>query len=297
MPVATIRRDSPAGTLSANVKTEWLRVHRTPDLRPQRRMPSSDARHPLAICSRSTHNYILGEIMTAPRHMTQLAQLALLVAAVDLTTKYAAVAVLSGAPVEVTDWLSLAVVHNDKGVFGLSLGAYTRQLNLALTLCAIAMIVPVGRDLERIDRWAPTTLGLILGGALGNLTSLILSARGVVDFIAIRTGEASAVVMNVADIAAYTGLALLLRTTFLLVGAIRREQRPVPAGPVRMRDLTLVRFDRQVTIPIAADGTADRAPFNQAIAPRLKRRQAPVQEKRFGAHPGNAQDRPDELAR
>ena len=196
--------------------------------------------------------------MTAPRHLAQLSQLALLVAACDLATKYAAAAVLPGAPVDLTNWLRLVVLHNDKGAFGLSLGAYTRQLNFALTLCAIALMLPVSRDLARIDRWSPAALGLIVGGALGNLTSLILSANGVIDFISVRTGEASAIVLNVADIAAYSGLGLLCRTGFLLVERIRQDLDVVPALSTGAPALSLVRFDREVAIPRVADATGDR---------------------------------------
>jgi len=213
--------------------------------------------------------------MTAPRHLAQLSRLALLVAACDLATKYAAVASLSGTPVEVTDWLRLAVVHNDKGAFGLSLGAYTRQLNLALTLCAIALVVPVSRDLARVDRHAPTALGLILGAALGNLTSLILSTRGVVDFIAIRTGEASATVLNVADIAAYAGLALLCRTTFLLVERIRNDVQPAPVLATASAGLRLIHVEREVPIPVAADGRVRRPSVDPTTSDRPVGRRLP----------------------
>ncbi|MBV6521421.1 MAG: Lipoprotein signal peptidase [Gemmatimonadaceae bacterium] len=192
--------------------------------------------------------------MTASRHRARLSRLALLVAAIDLATKYVAVATLSGVPVDVTDWLRLTVVHNDQGAFGISLGSYTRQLNLALTLSAIALVVPVSRDLSRIDRLAPTALGLIVGGALGNLTSLVLSTRGVVDFIAIGAAGGGATVLNLADVAAYAGLALLGRTAFLLLERIRRQHLPNAIAADSPARLTLVRSDREVPIVVATDG-------------------------------------------
>jgi lipoprotein signal peptidase len=235
--------------------------------------------------------------MTAPRHLVHLARLALLVAACDLATKYAAAAVLPDASIDLTAWLKLALVLNDKGPFGISLGSYTRQLNLAVTLCAIALIVPVSRDLARIDRWAPTALGLIMGGALGNLTSMILSARGVIDFISVRTGEASAVVLNVADVAAYAGLGLLCRTGFLLVDRIRLDMQPVPALAVGAPALALVRFDREVAIPLVVDQFDDRmvadSPTLDGLGPRTGRRLLVD-----GGHRpslGDAAPRPDEL--
>ncbi len=197
-----------------------------------------------------------------PSHLSLLAQIALVVAIGDLSTKSAAASLLTGTAVELTNWLRLAVVHNDLGAFGLSFGTYTRQLNLALTLSAIGLMVPVSRDLARVDRLAPYALGLIVGGALGNLTSLIVSPHGVVDFIAVRTGQASALVLNVADLAAYSGLALLCRTGFLLVNRIRAEAQPIPVVTTSVPAFTLIRSDREVAIPLAAEGAKDAGDFD-----------------------------------
>ena len=70
----------------------------------------------------------------------------------------------------------------------------------------------------------PRALGLIVGGALGNLASLITSPAGVVDFIALSF-ESWGIVLNVADVAAYAGLAMILRTGSLIALAIRRDRR------------------------------------------------------------------------
>jgi lipoprotein signal peptidase len=158
------------------------------------------------------------------RHLTQLARIALLVAVVDLVTKAAAKRFLVQDPGSFTSTLQLAVVHNDAGAFGWSAGVYTWQLNLALTLAAIVFMIPVTRDLAKVDDSAPRALGLIVGGALGNLTSLITSPAGVVDFIALSF-DSWGIVLNVADVAAYAGLAMILRTGALVALAIRRNRR------------------------------------------------------------------------
>ncbi|MEO6446754.1 MAG: hypothetical protein ABIZ91_19020, partial [Gemmatimonadaceae bacterium] len=75
--------------------------------------------------------------------LTQLSRIALLVAAGDLATKWAAKALLSEDPTRFAHWLHLAVVHNRNGAFGWSVGAYTWQLNLALTIAGIVFMVPV----------------------------------------------------------------------------------------------------------------------------------------------------------
>lgn len=162
--------------------------------------------------------------MNEHRHLTLLSRIALLVTAGDLATKAAASEFLGTDATVFASWLHFAVVHNDAGAFGWSVGAYTWQLNLALTLAAIVFMIPVTRDLTRVDPRAPRALGLIVGGALGNLASLITSPHGVVDFIQIDL-ETAGIALNVADVAAYAGLAMIVRTGMLLVAALRRESR------------------------------------------------------------------------
>jgi len=169
------------------------------------------------------------------RHLTVLARIALLVTAGDLATKAAAKALLIDEATWFASWLHFAVVHNDQGAFGWSAGVYTWQLNLALTLSAIVFMIPVTRDLARIDPMAPRALGLIVGGALGNLASLVTSSHGVVDFIQISF-ETTGIALNVADVAAYAGLGMIFRTGALLVAALRDEARtrePARTTPVR----------------------------------------------------------------
>ena len=166
--------------------------------------------------------------LPSPRsHLPRLTRIALLVAAGDLLTKEVALLLVSGTSAGTSSLMRFAVVHNDKAAFGFSVGPYTWEVNLALTLGAIALIVPVSRDLSAIDRHAPTALGLILGGALGNFVSLILSPNGVVDFIGIQLRGGGELFLNFADVAAYVGLALLLRTGAMIV---RRLYQVGPAG-------------------------------------------------------------------
>lgn len=181
------------------------------------------------------------------QHLVPLARVALLVALGDYLTKVAAAAFLAHEPTIVASWLRLVVIHNDQGAFGISLGAYTWQLNLALTLSAVALMVPVSRDLARIDRLAPYALGLIVGGAVGNLTSLILSSPGVVDFIAVRWTASAGLVLNVADVAAYTGLAMICRTGFLIVERLREDARSPQLERATPRDFAVFSIaDREV---------------------------------------------------
>lgn len=189
------------------------------------------------------------------RHLVQLSRIALLVAFGDYATKAAAAAFVGAEPTVFNKWLHFAVVNNDQGAFGLSVGSYTWQLNLALTLSAIALMVSVSRDLARIDSMAPRALGLIVGGAIGNLASLILSPHGVVDFIAVSFNTTSSLVLNVADVAAYAGLAMMLRTGFLIVHRIRKDVPVTTQASVREppRVLRFALADREVELPVHRD--------------------------------------------
>lgn len=197
-----------------------------------------------------------------------LVRIALLVAVGDWVTKAVAARMVSGDPVVFSERLRFAVVHNDAAAFGLSAGVYTWQINLALTLAAIVLMVPVARDLARIDPAAPRALGLIVGGALGNLASLLLSPKGVVDFISISVGAHSELVLNVADLAAYVGLAMMMRTGFLIVAEMRRTARPRQIIQVQhwINGTRRGFADREVQRPVLL---ADRiAPDDAAIVPR-----------------------------
>jgi lipoprotein signal peptidase len=204
------------------------------------------------------------------RHLGPLSRIALLVTVGDLLTKQAAAHFVAREPTVFSDWLRLAVVHNDQGAFGLSVGAYTWQLNLALTLAAIVFVIPVSRELTKVDRMAPRALGLIVGGALGNLISLLVSRHGVVDFIALRFGADTEIALNVADLAAYTGLALILRTGFRIVAAIRQSLReeaavvPVLAAAATVPAQAPLLADREVPRPVFRDDVAADAPIGDS---------------------------------
>lgn len=184
-----------------------------------------------------------------------LLRIATLLAAGDLLTKQVAVLWVGTLEPHVSSAVRFGVVHNDKGAFGLTAGDYTFELSLVLTLAALVLIIPVTRDLARIDHRAPAGLGLIAGGAIGNLVSLLVSPAGVVDFIAIQRADGAGIVLNVADIGAYAGVAMLMRTTAMVIAAIRRTKRGVVADVSLERGLALGRLaDLEVVRVVARDG-------------------------------------------
>jgi signal peptidase II len=199
--------------------------------------------------------------------LVPLARIATLVAIGDLMTKQVALLWVGTLEPRVSSAIQFGVVHNDKGAFGLSVGDYTFEISLALTLAALVLIVPVARDLAKIDSRAPAALGLVAGGAIGNLVSLLLSPAGVVDFIALQRADGAGIVLNVADVAAYAGVAMLMRTTAIVIAAIRRsrEERVVEdaqqrtTAMSRLADLEVMRVVSRDDAPVA-DAEAKPAP-------------------------------------
>ncbi|WP_406137051.1 signal peptidase II [Streptomyces sp. NBC_01089] len=148
--------------------------------------------------------------------------------AVDLGSKLAVVAKLEGhAPVKVIGgWLELSAIRNPGAAFGIG-GATT----ILFTVIAVAIALVIIRVARRLysGPWA-IALGLLLGGALGNLTDRLFRSPGglrgaVVDFIAVRDFS----VMNLADWAISCGGALMVILAFRgrgLDGTVNVKEQP-----------------------------------------------------------------------
>ncbi len=127
--------------------------------------------------------------------------IAVLVAAVDQLTKYAAQQnlTLGAAPIKVIgDFITFRLIYNPGAAMSIATG-----MTWVLTIVVLTVVVVIVRVVRRIRSvpWA-IALGLLLGGAVGNLIDRLTRAPGfarghVVDFI----GYADFFVGNVADIA------------------------------------------------------------------------------------------------
>lgn len=145
------------------------------------------------------------------------AGVAILVVIGDLVSKMLAVGLWSGERYALVGRLvRIDVVLNPMGAFGTSLGAYTREINAGATILAVVLAMVVCQRLARLDAIAPPALGLIAGAGLGNLASMAISPGGVPDFLAIAHTQGS-LVMNLADVAAYIGVACCARMAWSLV--------------------------------------------------------------------------------
>ncbi|NUS47569.1 MAG: hypothetical protein HOQ15_08235, partial [Gemmatimonadaceae bacterium] len=95
----------------------------------------------------------------------------------------------------------------------------------ATTVMAVLLSSAVSGRLAALDATAPATLGLVAGAGLGNLASLLGSSAGVPDFLAVSDGRGGALVLNLADIAAYLGIVCCVRLAVGLMRARARDTR------------------------------------------------------------------------
>jgi signal peptidase II len=137
---------------------------------------------------------------------------------VDQLTKWWALSALTvGERIDLLgDLLGLTLVFNDGAALSIGSGGYT----WALTIVVVVVVVVIVRAMRRIGSrgWA-VALGLLLGGALGNLLDRFFRepgfARGeVVDMIA----YANFFVGNVADIAIVVAAGLIIVLSFRGIG-------------------------------------------------------------------------------
>ncbi|WP_433255636.1 signal peptidase II [Streptosporangium sp. CA-135522] len=140
------------------------------------------------------------------RRIAALATIAVVVYALDLATKTLVLKTLEGREpvVLLDDLLQFRVIFNPGAAFSLGTG-----MTIVFTIIATGVVIAIlrtARNLRSVP-WA-VTLGLMLGGALGNLTDRVFRHPGglqghVVDFIEAFPGHFP--VFNVADSAIVCG--------------------------------------------------------------------------------------------
>jgi signal peptidase II len=162
--------------------------------------------------------------LTAGRKLRRLIPWAALTLALDLAAKWLALREIGLSEVRpVTGFLNLVLVENQGAAFSLLSGEGEWQ-GLKMALLAAAAMVPLGyffADAKRLS--AVSALGLILGGALGNIHDR-LRRGGVVDFLDFHLQGRHWPAFNLADAAIVAGVAALLWVTL-------REGRGPQAKP------------------------------------------------------------------
>lgn len=144
--------------------------------------------------------------------MRRLLIIAAIILVSDLVTKILAVAFIDPRdPIRIVgDTVTLTLIRNPGAAFSMATG-----MTWLLTLVAVAVVIGViriGRTLR--SSWWALGLGLVLGGALGNLVDRFFRSPGplqghVVDFVSIGWWP----VFNVADSSIVCGAILLVVIT------------------------------------------------------------------------------------
>ncbi len=132
---------------------------------------------------------------------------ALLIVTLDALTKLIAEATLlltPGVPV-IGDWFQLRLVYNRGAAFGLHVGPYSRWVFFGVAVLAVFVLNRMSLHTSVGDRFRQLALGLVAGGAAGNLVDRVRSSRGVVDFLDLGVGALRWPTFNVADIAVSCG--------------------------------------------------------------------------------------------
>lgn len=156
---------------------------------------------------------------------------ALAVVLADLASKLVAEAtLLRSASVRVLgDFFQLRLVYNPGAAFGLHLGAYSRWIFFGIAVVAVIVLVRMSRSAGPGDRFRQFALGLICGGAVGNLIDRVRSPFGVVDFLDFGIGNLRWWTFNLADVAVSCG-AIALAISLWREDARRAQPESASAG-------------------------------------------------------------------
>ncbi len=134
--------------------------------------------------------------------------IALVIIIADRITKVWAVANLTyGVPKRIAgEYLRFTLNWNQGAAMGSTLGSFSR---VGFSLAAVVVLVMLAAFYRKGMQVA---LGLIGGGAVGNLFDRLTSARGVIDFIDVGVGSTRFWTFNIADSAVTCGAVLLAFT-------------------------------------------------------------------------------------
>jgi signal peptidase II len=151
--------------------------------------------------------------VTARRDWTVFLGLAALIVVLDQLTKAWLVSFLSpGQSVDVIgDWIRLVHAQNNGGLFGLLRG---QAVVFGLISLVVVALIVVYHAKANPSRYLSITLGLLLGGAIGNLIDRF-RLNYVVDFVDAGIGDVRWYTFNVADTAISFALVLLLAASVI----------------------------------------------------------------------------------
>ncbi len=118
-------------------------------------------------------------------------------------------------PLPVMPMFNLTLSYNTGAAFSFlsEAGGWQRWFFIGLALVVSGFILAWLRKLQPQEKWIAVALGLVLGGALGNVIDRLLIGK-VIDFIQIYYQQWSWPIFNIADSAITIGVAILLFDAF-----------------------------------------------------------------------------------
>jgi signal peptidase II len=153
---------------------------------------------------------------------------------IDVVTKSLAVRLLSPQRMPhdvIGEVVRFTLVYNPGAAFGIHVGPYSRWVFMTLTLVALAILAWLYQSTREGHTSRTLALGLVCGGAIGNLIDRLYRSRGVVDFLDVGFGDSRWPTFNVADMAVSSG-------AFLLAWVLWEDDRighplaaPTPSAP------------------------------------------------------------------
>ncbi len=148
---------------------------------------------------------------SAGRRVVPFWGLVAIVVALDRVTKvWAESALADGRVIAVIGQaMQLRLVHNPGAAFGIHVGPWSRWVFLVIAVGAVWLLHRMSREAEPGDVLRRWSVGIVAGGAAGNLIDRIISAPGVVDFIDIGLPTMRWPTFNVADMAVSCGAVVL----------------------------------------------------------------------------------------
>lgn len=147
--------------------------------------------------------------------------LALAILLLDQASKWLILVAVMRPPrvIEVTEFLNLVLVYNRGVSFGLFNHAGSGMqatLLIVIALVIVAALIVWSRRSE--DRWVHSAIGLVIGGAIGNVLDRLIHP-GVVDFIDLHAAGYHWPAFNVADSAIVAGVVIILAQTLFGEGS------------------------------------------------------------------------------
>ena len=131
-------------------------------------------------------------------------------------------------------YFNITLVKNAGAAFGMFQGA--RVFFVTASFLAVGLIIYLGMRLPASQRTRRILLGLILGGAIGNLIDRVASGE-VIDFLQIGVAGHYWPVFNIADAGVTVGAALLI------LYALRSQRSFVPVAPTAAEEIASTTAD------------------------------------------------------